>query len=146
MVQTLGKKSRLLVKEAEDKMPIENSTIYVAPPDYHLLMEHNLTFALDDSEPVKFCKPAIDVTLQSGALTFGENTVAIILSGANSDGADGAKYIENKNGLVLVQNPEEAEVNTMPLAAIKACQNSTIVSKELLLKIATMLPTDATLN
>lgn len=140
MAQTLARKSQVPVCDAEDKMPIEAGHVYIAPADYHLLLENKKTFALDDSEAIKFCKPAIDVSLQSAAEIFGKNIVAIILSGANSDGADGAKYICKYQGLVVVQDPEQAEVNTMPLATLKACEQAYALGSDLLLKIPSLLP------
>ncbi|MEO8794210.1 MAG: chemotaxis protein CheB [Daejeonella sp.] len=110
--------SSLNIKMADDKESIKSGTVYFAPPDYHLLVETDKTLSLDNSEPVHFCRPAIDVTFQTAADTYQDKLIAILLSGANSDGADGMEYISELNGLTIVQQPEEAEVDIMPKAAI----------------------------
>ncbi len=115
----LNFRSHLEIKMAEDKEEIKRGTVYFAPPDYHLLVEPDRTLSLDNSEPVHFCRPAIDVTFQTAADTYQEKLLAILLSGANTDGADGMQYISELKGLTIVQAPDEAEVDTMPKAAIE---------------------------
>ncbi|WP_370527260.1 chemotaxis protein CheB [Pedobacter sp. SYSU D00535] len=128
MEELLDSKSRISVKLAEDKEQIKKGFVYFAPPDYHLLLEPEGFFTLDTSEPVMYCRPSIDVTFQSVADVYQENVIALLFSGANADGADGLAYIQAKKGLVGVQNPEAAEVRTMPDAAIGRCQVDMILS------------------
>jgi len=116
--QLLSTKTYLKVKEAEEKDIIEPATIYIAPADYHLLIERDHSFSLDYSEKVNHSRPSIDVTFQSAADVYGKHLTCILLSGANSDGSNGLKYLKEKGGLAIVQQPESALVPYMPQQAI----------------------------
>jgi two-component system chemotaxis response regulator CheB len=116
----LAHHSKLKVKEIEDKNIISGATVHVAPADYHLLIETNRTFALDVSEKVLFSRPSIDVTFDSVAQVYGKHTVAVLLSGANSDGTEGVKAIRKAGGLAIIQTPEDAEISYMPQVAIES--------------------------
>ena len=105
------------IKEAGDKEPILSRHIYLAPGGYHLLIESDRTFALSRDEPVQQCRPSIDVLFESAAV-LGPDAVALLLTGANADGAEGLKALKDSNAYTLVQDPEEAEMSAMPLAAI----------------------------
>lgn len=111
-------KTYLRVSEVEDKDMIQPNTIYIAPPDYHLLVENERLFSLDSSEKVHFSRPSIDVTFESVADTFKDRVIGILLSGANADGAAGIAHIKTMGGHTIVQNPETAEVAFMPQQAI----------------------------
>ena len=111
-------KTELNVSEVEDKDLILPNTIYIAPPDYHLLIENEKIFSLDSSEKVHFSRPSIDVTFESVADVFKERVVGILLSGANADGAAGIARIKSMGGHTIVQNPDTAEVAFMPQQAI----------------------------
>jgi two-component system chemotaxis response regulator CheB len=115
-------KATLPVKEIEDKEPIQESVIYIAPADYHLLIEKSHYFALDYSEKVNFSRPSIDVTFESAADVYGASLVCIVLSGANNDGTQGAKAVKEKGGVVAAQQPETAVVPFMPDFMIKNVQ------------------------
>lgn len=119
---------RLTIKEAEDKETIVPGTVYLGPPDYHLLIETNRSLSLSSEEPVHYSRPSIDVMFETAADAYREKLLGIVLTGANADGAKGLKRVEHLGGYALVQNPDEAEVATMPLAAIKACLNPRILS------------------
>lgn len=112
-------RSLLPVKEVEDKDPILKGQVYIAPPDYHLLIESSRSFSLDTSEKVHHSRPSIDVTFQSVSEIFQENVIGILLSGANADGAQGLLTIKNAGGITIAQDPESAEVPYMPQQAIK---------------------------
>ena len=116
--ELLNRKANLPVRLVQDKEPLKKGCVYFAPSDYHLLIEPELIFSLDFSDPVLFCRPAIDITFKSAADIFGEKVISILLSGANEDGADGTFFIRKKGGLAIVQDPAVAEVATMPQAAI----------------------------
>lgn len=105
--------------EAEEKDAVNGSTIYFAPPNYHLLIESDLTFSLTNEEKVQFARPSLDVTMDSLARVYRSKLLGIILTGANEDGADGLLQIKKLGGLTIVQDPEEAYHKSMPLAAIK---------------------------
>lgn len=111
-------RSLLPVKEVEDKDPILKGHVYIAPPDYHLLIETSRTFSLDTSEKVHHSRPSIDVSFDSVADIFGKNVVGVLLSGANADGAQGLLSIKNAGGRTIVQDPASAEVPYMPQQAL----------------------------
>lgn len=112
-------KCRMAVKEAEDKEPLRAGTIYFAPPDYHLLVEVDKTVALSSDEQVFFSRPSIDVLFETAADAYQERLIGIVLSGANSDGANGLKAVMGAGGVGLVQNPDTAFAAAMPEAAEK---------------------------
>ncbi|MDE2239603.1 MAG: chemotaxis protein CheB [Rhodospirillales bacterium] len=120
-------KCRIPVHEAEDKEPIMAGTIYFAPPNYHLLIETENSLALSSDEPVRYSRPSIDVLFESAADTYGPALTAIVLTGANPDGADGLRRIGLAGGTVLVQDPTEAMAPEMPLAALAACPTAQVL-------------------
>jgi len=123
----LQERSHLNVCEVEDKMPIEEGHIYVAPPDYHTLIEPG-HFALSTEAPVRFSRPSIDVTFNSAADAYGHRVVGVVLTGANNDGASGLRRISDLGGLALIQDPQTAESPTMPAAAQKAVPRARVMS------------------
>jgi two-component system chemotaxis response regulator CheB len=116
--ELLAYKTTSRVKEVEDKDPILNGVIYIAPADYHVLIERENYFSLDDSEKVNYSRPSIDVTFESAAEIYTDKLVCILLSGANEDGVTGLKIVKENKGLIIVQNPLTAEVPFMPEHAI----------------------------
>lgn len=114
----LGHKTTLLVKEAEDKDVITPGIVYLAPADYHLLIEKNYSFSLDHSEKVQFSRPSIDVTMQTAAEAYGSGLITILLSGANADGTAGLEATRHNGGISIVQDPAEAFAPFMPQSAI----------------------------
>jgi two-component system chemotaxis response regulator CheB len=108
----------ILFSEITDKDQIKKNTVYIAPANYHTLVEKNGCFSLDVSEPIWYSKPSIDVTFESAADAFGDKCIAILLSGANEDGAEGLLALRKAGALTIVQNPADAEMSTMPQAAI----------------------------
>ena len=106
------------VREPLDKEPMSAGTIWFAPPNYHLLLESDASFSLSIDEPVNFSRPSIDVLFESAADALGANLCAIILTGANDDGARGAKRVRDRGGFVVVQDPSTAVASDMPSAAI----------------------------
>ncbi len=115
----LSSKTTMQVREVEDKEIILSNTIYIAPPDYHLLVEDELHFSLDSSEKIQYSRPSIDVSFESAAAIFRNSLVAVLLSGANADGARGLSTVQLLDGYTIVENPATAEVNYMPGEAIK---------------------------
>lgn len=108
------------VREAGDKQPVQDATVYFAGSGYHLSIEHDQTFSLSCEAPVHFARPAIDVLMSSAADVYGEDLVGILLTGANVDGAAGMAAIQAQGGFTIVQDPADAQVPTMPRAAIAA--------------------------
>ncbi len=121
LAELFKNRCQLLVKEAEDKETICPGTIYFAPSDYHLLVEPDFTLSLSSDEPVLYSRPAIDVLFQSAADAYGDGLIGIILTGANSDGAQGLRAVHAAGGNALVQDPATAQAATMPRAALAAC-------------------------
>lgn len=107
----------LVVEDATDKAPIEPGHVYLAPPDYHLLVEPG-HFALSTDAPELFSRPSIDVAFESAADAYGPRAVGVVLTGANHDGARGLRRIARHGGYAIVQDPATAEVAVMPTAAI----------------------------
>jgi two-component system, chemotaxis family, protein-glutamate methylesterase/glutaminase len=106
------------VHEAIDKEPIVAGRVYVAPPDYHLLVDRGPCIALSVDDPVCYCRPSIDVLFESAALQFGATLLGIVLTGNNEDGAAGLRAIHDAGGRVVVQEPESALGRAMPEAAL----------------------------
>jgi two-component system chemotaxis response regulator CheB len=118
LANLFGPKCRLPVIEAYDKAPLEPGHIYFSPPDYHLMIERDLTFGLSVDGPVNFSRPSIDVLLESAATSIGEGVLAVILTGTNADGARGMKAVRDAGGVGWVQDPESAQSPTMPRSAL----------------------------
>jgi two-component system, chemotaxis family, protein-glutamate methylesterase/glutaminase len=102
-----------------DKQPIEEGHVYVAPSNYHMLVERNRTVALSVEEKVNWSRPSIDVLFESAAHAC-TSLIAVILSGASADGATGMRTVKECGGLTVAQSPESAESPFMPQAAINA--------------------------
>jgi two-component system chemotaxis response regulator CheB len=112
-IRTVQARSALPVREADDKTPIEPGNVYVAPADYHLLVDEG-RFALTLDAPVRFSRPSIDVLFESAADTYGDQVIAVVLTGANDDGCRGALRVKEAGGAVYVQDPASAERREMP--------------------------------
>lgn len=121
LAELFGQRSRMAVAEAEDKLPLAPGTIYFAPPNYHLLVERDMTLSLSNEEAVLFSRPSIDVLFESAAEAFGPRLMGIVLTGGNEDGAAGLKAIVARGGQAVVQDPAEAAVPVMPAAVLRAC-------------------------
>jgi len=118
LVKLFADNSKMTLSEISDKDPIKKNYIYIAPANYHTLIEKGGYFGLDVSDPVWYSKPSIDVTFESAADVYGERCTAILLSGANEDGAGGLLKLRNSGALTIVQHPYDAEMPEMPKAAI----------------------------
>lgn len=118
LVRVLSHRLRLPVSEARDKAPIAPGQVFLASADYHLLIERDRSFAYSSEPPVSFARPSIDVLMTSAADAYGPALAGILLTGANMDGAEGMAAIRAAGGLTIVQHPQDADVATMPEAAI----------------------------
>jgi two-component system, chemotaxis family, protein-glutamate methylesterase/glutaminase len=114
----LGRRSGRDVREAGDKDAIEHGRVYVAPADYHLLVEPD-GFALSTEGHVHYARPSIDVLFDSAADVYAERLAAVVLTGANDDGAYGAMRVRRRGGVTIAQDPATAERPEMPRAAIE---------------------------
>lgn len=126
----------LKVKEADEKEIPKAGTIYFAPANYHLLLEEDNTFALNVDPKVNYARPSIDIFFDCAAAVYKEKLIGIILTGANSDGAKGLQNIIEQHGTAIIQDPADAEIPSMPKAAIKLCNAHYILNLE---KIAELL-------
>ncbi len=138
----LQERATLRVCEVEDKMPIEHGGIYVAPPDYHTLVEPG-HFSLSTEAPVRYSRPSIDVTFSSAADSYAHRTVGVVLTCANADGAAGLRQISDRGGMALVQDPTTAESPTMPAAAMKAVPRARVMPLAELVRFLAALPAGA---
>lgn len=117
LVDLLAAQSRLPVSEPDDKEPIARGHVYVAPPDYHLIVERDY-FALSTDEAVCHARPSIDVLFESVALSYGALAIAVVLTGSSRDGAEGARAVKAAGGKVLVQDPATAWSPVAPKAVL----------------------------
>jgi two-component system, chemotaxis family, protein-glutamate methylesterase/glutaminase len=132
LADLLSSRTHLKVKEADEKEPVRPGHIYIAPADYHLLLEADRTFSLDYSEKVNYSRPSIDVVFHSAAEVYGPSLVCFLLSGANSDGTEGFRTVQEKGGTTIAQDPDTAEVDYMPRNAIlQHCADKVLTREEM---------------
>ena len=110
----------LVVCDAEDKAPIVPGHVYVAPPDYHLMIEAPGLLALSTEGPVLWARPSIDVLFETAAEAYGDSVIGVMLTGASADGSQGLRAIRARGGCALVQEPTSAACDVMPRAALAA--------------------------
>jgi two-component system chemotaxis response regulator CheB len=113
LCEFLNQSSNMAVTEPEDKEPVRRGHAYLAPRDYHLLIE-NGSFALSTDAAVGFARPSIDVLFESAADEYQAGVIGIILTGANRDGVRGLATIKSRGGLTLVENPDSAVCRELP--------------------------------
>jgi len=116
----LQESCELVVKEADEKELIKSGVVYIAPANYHLLVERNRTFSLSIDAKVSYSRPSIDVLFETAAETYQSALIGIILTGANNDGTTGFQYIKQCGGTTIAQAPQTARVAMMPRSAIEA--------------------------
>ena len=129
-IKLLNINSKLYLKEADEKEKIEHGKVYIAPPNYHLIIERNKTFSLTIDERVNYSRPSIDVLFESAAEAYKNKLIGVILTGSNNDGTNGIKRIQECGGLIIAQDPETAESSYMPASAIATNQPDYILSLE----------------
>jgi two-component system chemotaxis response regulator CheB len=137
LAELFDERIALPVREARDKQPIEAGTVYFAGPGYHLSVEQDRSFSLSCEPPVHFARPAIDVLLESAADAFGPALAAVLVTGANHDGAHGMAHVRACGGLAIVQDPAEAQVAAMPEHAMRRSAPHLVLP---LAQIAALLP------
>ena len=118
MIHDLDRKSTLNVRQAEEKENISAGNVYIAPSNYHLLVEQDKTFSLSVCERVNFSRPSIDILFETASEVYQDKLLGIVLTGANKDGSEGAKIIKQRGGKIIVQDPKTAESKVMPQSAI----------------------------
>ena len=115
----LAPRCLLPVEEAQDKQIPNAGQVYIAPPNYHLLIDHEPAFALSADDPVHFSRPSIDVLFESAADVYRQNLLVILLSGNSCDGAQGVACALACGGMAIVQEPDSALMPAMPHAALQ---------------------------
>jgi two-component system chemotaxis response regulator CheB len=144
LLQTI---SSLPVGMATDKQALLSGQVYLAPPDYHLLIEQKagsaLSLALSVDEPVQSVRPSIDVLFESAAEVLESDVIAVLLSGANADGAQGVATVQRLGGLGVVLCPQAAEFSTMPEAAIKLVAVDYVLALPEIIDLLLSLPDDS---
>lgn len=144
LAEVLSTRCSLAVREAEDKEPVLPATVYMAAPNYHLMIEKTRTFSLSVDDLVNFSRPAIDVLFESAADAYGPAVAGVILTGASADGALGLSRIFEAGGTALVQAPDTAAVPAMPAAALRAVPTARVLHLEqvasFLMKLADRRP------
>ncbi|MHA6139368.1 chemotaxis protein CheB [Pseudomonas mohnii] len=128
LAEVFARRVALPVLEASDKCRIEAGTLYFATPGYHLSVEQDRSFSLSLEDRVHYSRPAIDYLFESAADAYGPKLAAVLLTGANRDGAHGLAQVKRRGGLTVVQDPDEAQVATMPLAALDIHQPDHILT------------------
>ena len=134
-IQLLNNHCKVEIKEADEKEKIEKGKIYVAPPNYHLLIEKNKTFSLTVDERVNYARPSIDVLFETASEAYQTHLIGVVLTGANNDGSNGIKCIKERGGLTIVQQPDTAESSYMPASAIATSKPDYILPLEEIIKL-----------
>ncbi|MDZ4713644.1 MAG: chemotaxis protein CheB [bacterium] len=134
-IKLLNAKSNLSIKEADEKEKIVSGKVYIAPANYHLMIENDKTFSLTIDEYVNFARPSIDVLFESAAEAYKKKLIGIVLTGSNNDGTKGIKRIKECGGLAIIQDPKTAESPNMPASAIAAVQPDYILSLEKIVQL-----------
>ena len=129
LAELLQDVSKLQICEVEDKAPIVNGHVHIAPPDYHLLVDRG-SFSLSTEAPLRYSRPSIDITFESVAYSYDSGTIGVVLTGANQDGSEGLRTIVARRGTAIVQDPATAESPTMPRAALEAVPTATVLPIE----------------
>jgi two-component system chemotaxis response regulator CheB len=129
-IKLLNDQNNLSIKEADEKENIEYGKVYIAPPNYHLMIEKDKTFSLTIDERVNFARPSIDVLFESAAEAYKDKLIGVVLTGSNNDGTNGIKRIQECGGLTIIQDPETAESSYMPASAIAVIKPDYILSLE----------------
>ncbi|MDP2724100.1 MAG: chemotaxis protein CheB [Bacteroidales bacterium] len=142
MAKYLNGISKLTVKEADEKEPILPGNVYIAPPNYHMLVEEDFTIGLSTEEKIRYARPSIDVLFESAVFAYGAQLIGIVLTGANNDGAHGLSAIKKAGGLTIAQLPSEAEADMMPQSAIDLAKPHHILPIDGIAKLLTELNTN----
>jgi two-component system, chemotaxis family, protein-glutamate methylesterase/glutaminase len=140
LAAVLRDRTALEVTDIEDKQPATPGCVFVAPPDYHTLVEEGF-FSLSTEAPVRYSRPSIDVTFNSAADSYAERAVGIVLTGSNADGAQGLRRIAQRGGMAIVQDPATAESPMMPAAALAAVPAAKKMTLREISEFLAILPT-----
>ena len=138
-IEALEIKSKLPIVEPEDKTLIKKGVVYLAPSNYHMYIDYGQRFSLSTEPAVNYSRPSIDLSFFSASSSYREKLVGIILSGANKDGAKGIKSVKRLGGLTIVQDPNEAQIKTMPNSAIELIEPDYVLTTDKISKLLIQL-------
>jgi len=130
LVEIFAPKCAVPVREALDKEPVEPGVIYFAPPDYHLLLDAGPQIVLSVDELVHYSRPSVDVLFESAADVYGDRLMAVVLTGANEDGASGLAAVCDAGGWAVVQEPATAQSPMMVVSALKRCPEALVLDPD----------------
>lgn len=130
MAKYLDGLSKVSVKEADEKEKIQPGSVYISPPNYHLLVEENFTLSLSTEQKCNYARPSVDVLFETAAMAYQNQLIGVVLTGANQDGALGLQAVKKTGGMTIVQDPAEAEAYVMPQSAIEKADPHFILSLE----------------
>src|SRR5512139_2517633 len=140
MAEILARNTTLRVKQAEDGENIQPGTVYIAPPDRHLLVNLDGSLTLSQSELVHFVRPSADLLFESVAASHKERAIAVVLTGTGSDGVMGVQAIKKMGGTVICQDVDTAEFSGMPLAAMQSkCVDFSLPLDEIAAALVTLV-------
>ena len=128
LARVLDELCPIRVKEADEQEEMRPGTVYLAPSNYHLLVESDGFLSLSADPPVSYARPSVDVLFTSAAAALGDSVIGVVLTGANFDGSQGLKAIKAAGGVAIVQDPADAEAPQMPLAALAATAVDHVIS------------------
>jgi two-component system chemotaxis response regulator CheB len=134
-VEQLNSISKINIKEADEKESIKSGNVYIAPANYHLLIESGFTFSLSIDPKVNFARPSIDVLFESAAEAYKDTLIGIILTGSNNDGSKGMQRISEYGGMTIVQDPQTAESPSMPTSVLSRISPNFILTSEKILNL-----------
>jgi two-component system, chemotaxis family, protein-glutamate methylesterase/glutaminase len=140
LVEIFAPLCRLAVREVLDKDPVAPDTIYFAPPNYHLLLDHGPQLALSMDEPVEFSRPSVSVLFETAAAVYGPRLLAVILTGAGNDGSEGMAAVHAAGGLTLIQQPGSARMPSMPAAALQRAGADFVLTLDEIMTMFQSLP------
>jgi two-component system chemotaxis response regulator CheB len=129
-VEALAIKSQKEISEPYDKESIKRGAVYLAPANYHMAIELGNSISLSTEDLVNNSRPSIDITFDSAAYTYRDKLIGILYSGANKDGALGMRKIKERNGLTIVQDPEDSMINAMPTSALAATKIDYVLTSD----------------
>lgn len=139
LIEVLSGRTEFIVKEADDKDEILPGVIYIAPADYHVLIEKDRTLSLDASEKINYSRPSIDVTFESAAEAYTNSLIAMLLSGANADGVKGLLLAKKLGAYIIIQDPSSAEVPYMPEQALREMEPNWLLDRDNLSQLFSLL-------
>lgn len=137
--ETLDYNASLKVREPFDKEKIRAGRIYLAPSNYHMLIENEKIISLSTESPLNHSRPSIDLCFSSASDVYGSGLLALLLSGANQDGTRGVSVVKKNGGTVVVQDPEECEIRTMCESAIKVTTPDQILTGSKIIEFVSLL-------